>query len=261
MNTVGAASGREQCLRIFFVTVLVLLSSTISYAQKTPESLFAEGNAYYEKGEYSEAITEYQKILDSGYESEGIYYNIGNSFFRMGKTGRAILNYERAKRLMPRDADINANYRFAKAEVKGKNIVEKGLWAWRPLRRYYNNFTVNELTWISEAGYVILIVLLLMVMLLPAQKRRLGLIAGVILLGVLLNSFILWHEAAGFEKDSVVVMPSEDVRFGPFESATKFFTLYEGMTVSVLKCKDGWCKIRRADGKVGWIKSDSVEKI
>ena len=49
--------------------------------------------------------------------------------------------------------------------------------------------------------------------------------------------------------------------FGPFDSATKFFTLHEGMGVTILSSKNGWYKVRRADGKAGWIYEDGVERI
>ncbi|MDI6758019.1 MAG: SH3 domain-containing protein, partial [Endomicrobiia bacterium] len=69
------------------------------------------------------------------------------------------------------------------------------------------------------------------------------------------------YSARAMGKLAVVMADEAESKFGPFDSATKFFTLYEGMSVMVLRCDDEWYKVRRSDGKVGWVRRDTVEII
>jgi hypothetical protein len=52
-----------------------------------PENLLGFANSAYERGQYAEAVSYYQQIIDGGIESGGLHYNLGNAFFRMNKIG------------------------------------------------------------------------------------------------------------------------------------------------------------------------------
>ena len=74
-----------------------------------PDAFMQQGNQYYQKQQYESAIQSYSKVLNEGYESAELYYNLGNAYYREGKLGYAILNYERALKLSPGDDDIQHN--------------------------------------------------------------------------------------------------------------------------------------------------------
>ena len=65
--------------------------------------------SHYSEGKYNEAADLYQQIIETGYESAEVYYNLGNSYYKMSDLPNAILNYERAKLLAPNDEDIAFN--------------------------------------------------------------------------------------------------------------------------------------------------------
>ncbi|MFH1799203.1 MAG: SH3 domain-containing protein [Candidatus Omnitrophota bacterium] len=230
--------------------------------ESVSQDAFASANEYYKKAEYEKAIIEYKKVLDKGYESEPLYYNMGNTYYKIGKLGEAILNYERAECLMPRDADLASNYGFARASIKAGLIPEKkGIWSWRPLNLYVNNFSVNELCRIASGAYV-LVILLFVTAVVRGKSGPRQLVAIVLLIiFALLSAGSVYYKAARIKRAGVAITHDTEVLFGPFDSATKFFTLQEGMCVEILSEKDDWYKIRRVDGKVGWVKKPAVEKI
>ena len=78
-------------------------------APPEPRALFAEANTAYESGDYEMAIATYLDVVDMGVVDEDLYYNLGNAFYKTGQLGPAILYYERARRLAPRNDDINQN--------------------------------------------------------------------------------------------------------------------------------------------------------
>ena len=109
------------------ITAVILCSLCLTFlisgcgTNKTPgdsAAIFGNANELYKKGNYDLAIADYEKILNKGYESGNLYYNIGNCYFKENKLGKAIVNYKRALRLEPRDGDIRSNYKFAFSTVK-----------------------------------------------------------------------------------------------------------------------------------------------
>jgi tetratricopeptide (TPR) repeat protein len=226
------------------------------------DRIFYRGNDAYEKGDYREAIAEYEKVLAAGYESGPLYYDLGNAYFKTGDFARAILNYERAGRLIPRDADLKANYRFASGKIadRGRD-EEKGIGKWRLLRLYAGNFTINELLIMISGIYAFILVLFTAGMYWPGAKKRVFIAILTLFLFGVFNSLVVWHKADGIGKDAIVISGEAESRYGPFDSATAFFKLHGGLKVRVLNDKADWCKIERSDGKVGWVRKSDLEII
>jgi len=76
----------------------------------SPVSAITKNNAdtEYQKGNYQQAIRDYEELLKNGASAE-IYYNLGNAYYRTDNITKAVLNYERARLLSPGDEDINFN--------------------------------------------------------------------------------------------------------------------------------------------------------
>ena len=56
---------------------------------------------------YQKSIMHFERIIDEGGVANGkLFYNLGNSYFRKGDIGRAILNYKRAALYMPNDPNL-----------------------------------------------------------------------------------------------------------------------------------------------------------
>ena len=238
---------------------LIVRSTAVEKA--SPERLFARGNDYYEKNEYNKAIEEYEGIIKQGYSSGPVYYNLADAYFKSGDLGHAILSYTRALYAMPRDADLLSNYKFVKSTIASKVMPSRAIWNWRPLRLYLCGLTVDEITWISVGIYVV--VLLMFLVKVIARSRNPYMLWIIIFLVVCLsgNSVIVWHKSNDIRTGAITVVKSTEALYGPFDTATKFFVLHEGMKVNVVQEKDDWRKVERADGKVGWVKKSDVEMV
>ena len=79
-------------------------------------SLFAEANAQYADGNYTEAAIQYEQIIAEQPAAE-VYYNLGNAYFKQGELAQAILAYERALRLQPSFDDAKHNLLYAQAQI------------------------------------------------------------------------------------------------------------------------------------------------
>ena len=82
-------------------TGLVFLSLLICIAGSTGETLaqdgeksFLKGTKLYEKGEYEEAVTNFHKALEEGYEDQGLLnFSLGNAYLFWNKYERAIPHF------------------------------------------------------------------------------------------------------------------------------------------------------------------------
>ena len=92
--------------------VLLLVVGSVHAAEPppvSPQTTFFHANALYKDGQYTAAASDYEQLRNAGLESGNLYFNLGNAYFKAGQRGKAILNYERAHRLLPSDPDVEAN--------------------------------------------------------------------------------------------------------------------------------------------------------
>ena len=86
---------------------------------KLEDATKAEGDSAYIKDDYTTAIQIYESLLKNG-ESADVYYNLGNSYYKIGEIAKAVLNYERALLMKPGNSDIRANLEVARAKTIDK---------------------------------------------------------------------------------------------------------------------------------------------
>ena len=92
-------------LLAIFTTAAFALSPTDA---PDPDAL-AAANQLYKAGHYAEAAQMYQQLAERGIENSTLFYNLGNAQYQQGNVVQAIINYQHAAQLAPRDADIRAN--------------------------------------------------------------------------------------------------------------------------------------------------------
>ena len=98
----------------------LLVGLPVAGQSKVEQMVFEKANQLYLNGEYSAAREEYQKIINSGFESMELYYNLGNTFYKLGQIPSAILYFEKALILNPKDLDIQFNIDLANRLVVDK---------------------------------------------------------------------------------------------------------------------------------------------
>ncbi len=255
----GSAGGR-------IVAVLILLLSATTHASADEiDALFLKGNDYYQSGEYTLAIAQYDKILDAGFESWETYYNLANAFYKQGDVARAILNYERANRLEPGNDDIGFNLDLARLSAVDR-IQEIPPLFWHVwLRNLLNLFGLDFLALMTIAAYLLAFGILIVRVVIPDLRRRQS-VSAVLVVSTVLLLFLSGVFAFGvYEKESnrpAIVMAQEvDVKSAPGEASTDVFSLHAGARVQVKESSAGWTKIRLADGKIGWVQDSILEMI
>jgi len=116
----------------------------------------AAADNLYLASHYAEAAQIYEQIVAQGSRNSTIYYNLGNSYYQLGDLGRALLNYEEAAALSPRDADIQENLALVTSQVgEIAPILEGGALA-RLTTQSRDWLSLNELALLALASWLLL---------------------------------------------------------------------------------------------------------
>jgi len=225
------------------------------------ERLMHAGNQYYEQGEFDAAIREYEKILAADGTSAALHYNLGCAYFNLKKYGRAILHFEKARQLKPRDADIRHNLKFSKLFLKDRFELPDPM----PLVVWFNNLR-GSLS-LLELRRLELILFSLTIMGFMAYRlvmnqyiaRRILMLVMVTGSLSLLSAGWLWNRALTDENRQAVLLAKEaQVVSAPLNGSSTLFVIHEGTTGEILNATDDWYEIRLPDGKTGWIAHEAV---
>ncbi|MFH1458038.1 MAG: hypothetical protein ABIG31_02590 [Candidatus Omnitrophota bacterium] len=250
-------------LAVFLAGSCALSCISVAQAQENSElrKLFIEANFAYKDSRYEEAAAQYEKILKKGYENGNLYYNLANSYFKKGDLGKTVLYYERAMFFMPYDSDLKSNYDYVRSllnlglpEIPGSRFQ-------RWIDRLFAGVSINGLAYFLSFLYMAAMAILSLNLFLKRFRRFSMPI--LILLGLLFlpAALSLNRKIDTFNNAAVVISKLADVKFEPFETATTFFKLPEGSIVEILGKTGNGYKIKRSDGKLGWISASSVEAI
>lgn len=227
-----------------------------------PQTVFFKANAHYHDGDYEAAVRDYNELVDSGLESGNLYFNLGNAYFKLGNVGKAIVNYERAERLIPADPDLAANLAYARSST-GAEPCDVPFWqrAVFPLR---GRMSTASLGWLVSAFGTVMFAMLIVYRLARLNGRVMFYAASGFAFLTVVGSLSLIAQLVVDEwpRYAVVVGAEETpARFEPAEDGTVHFTLPEGTEVQVTEEREGWLQIARCDGRRGWVPKAALETL
>ena len=240
----------------------VIFHLSFSYAVAQTK---AEADSAYTNGDYQKAIAQYNELLKEG-QSADIYYNLGNSYYRMEEITQAILAYERALLLSPGDADIRFNLQLARTKTVDKIVPQSEFFVVTWYRSLVNQMSVDGWAYVSLVILALAIVLALLYLFAsPIWLRKVGFFGGVLaLLLFLMANLFAWEQKQSLNhRDGAIVIKSAvPVKSTPAANGTDLFILHEGTKVTVTDdTMQDWKEIRMPDGKVGWVETKQIEII
>ncbi len=241
--------------KILVFSILFIGSTSYLFAADVVQ-LFKEANQLYADGKFTEAVKTYEKAAQVKPTAE-IYYNLGNAYFKNKELGKAILNYERARKLDPRDPDIISNLSYANRLIEYK-IEDKRNWYIRKLSELIGYFKYEECWPLFLVSYFVFLVNLLISFI---RKRPLfGKLTTVLFSFVIISALplVLKFAQTGMSDEAVTTVKQAEVRYGPSTLDQIAFRLAEGLKVSVHDHKQDWYRIRLRDGRSGWVPESDI---
>ncbi len=243
----------------------MLLGCSINSNAFDPQNTVKEGNELYKKGMYSQAASKYQQVADSGFVSADLFYNLGNAYYKANDNKKAILYYEKAKLLSPRDKELNHNLALAQSKAVDKinNIPDLFFLEW--IRNMRDQLAVD--TWSAYSiGFFILGLcgLLLYFFTIKINLKKLGFWIGAASIFVSVITLLFASSAYNSQikqRTAIIFVKGVTVKSTPAETGTNLFILHEGTKVKIIDKVDNWQKIKIPDGNQGWVKESDLAKI
>lgn len=253
------AARRSRVLPTLACATLVLVHAAAAFADDRAQR-FESANAAFAAGDFGAAKDTLEAIVTRDGPSPAVLYNLGNACFRAGLIGEAVLSYERALLLAPRDQDVRANLRQVRSAA---GLPEPEASAWT---RLVHLLTTDTWAWLASAALYLACAALLGLRLLragaPAHPAR----GALRWAAAALAAFVVVAAAAcaarlGERDRGVVLGTAPTLRVAPYPSATASGELAPGELVRIERTHQGFNLVRTAAGRSGWLSDDAVARI
>ncbi|HOW24901.1 MAG TPA: SH3 domain-containing protein [Bacteroidales bacterium] len=250
-------------IRLYLIVLLLSIAGIGSAGVN--EELVEKANKDYNAGLYANAIEGYSKVLENGYESVEVYYNLGNACFKSNDLASAILYYEKAKKLRPNDKDVLFNLNVANDRIKDKIETVPVL--------FYKRWWQGVMNWLSTDAWTRFHIASFIVFLVAAAFyfisrtiliRKISFWIGLSMFFVSMTTVgIAWKQDVSNRRvtEAIVFDPSLTVRSSPSENSVDLFVVHEGTKVAITDRLGDWYEIRIANGSTGWIQNTSIRSI
>lgn len=223
--------------------------------------IFQEANTIYRTGDYKKAAELYESLIKQEPRVSVFYYDLANTYVRLGKLSRAILNYEKALLLDPRNGDIRENLRYTRGLLEYR--VED-------TRNWYLKATDVVLRFMTEKEVYVVVLGVLFVFLTG------GILYFLIGHGVFWNPWqqfvfmvLLFATLVAFGKqvqsnvirDAIVMQKECKAHYGPSEHDQVAFKMGEGIKVFVMDRREDWSRVILTNGESGWVRDSDIAEV
>ncbi len=273
--------------RLLLTTVVfgAMIFATGVSADEGVRGLLERAGAQYESGDYAGAVENYRLATAQGANHPDAWYNLGNAYYKAGYLGFAVLSYERALRVDPRHADAKANLEFVTGLLPDQQFVARPGWMMRLLGWYGRNLSLGEASRLTSLFYVLMIMVLVAFIfretdaikrwyrlasyVSPARLLGLNMAQDFLLAAAVAAICVLGSGVAVAHKHSelsarnaaVVVVEEVPVFSGPSADANVQFRIHEGTRVTIRDARPNFVQIELPGDLVGWVASNSAERI
>jgi tetratricopeptide (TPR) repeat protein len=252
-------------MKRFILLCIIAAPFLLRYADASVENaeIYNRANDLYTKKEYHEALELYQELANRGIQNPSLYYNLANTYFKIGNIGYAVLYFERALLLKPFDRDIRSNLDHVKAQLEDKirPLYDEGIF--RLLRKLFSYLTLKITAYLEIILFTFLIFLLLSFLFLPHSRHRLKnplVVVGILYMAILIGMIAQSSHEKRYPK-GVILQKVLEVKSSPLAESETLFTLHEGTKFKLIEQRGEWIRFSTQDGRQGWILQDSAELI
>lgn len=236
----------------------------ISMFANTQQTI-AVANEAYNQGLYDSALNTYHQVIDQGLESGELYYNIGNAYYKNNDVASAILYYEKARKLLPNDENIEYNLSIANSMIVDKieNVPELFYKEWWNF--FYNFMGADAWAIFALISFALLVFTIgSFIISNKRSHRKISFyISGIFFLVTVTTSTLAYQKYYyNIEhKEAIVFDLSITVKSSPTQNAVDLFVIHEGTKVRIIDKIDNWVEIRIKNGSVGWLPEKSIKEI
>ena len=241
------------------VIALVFLATFVM----ADDAIIDEAAEAYKAGNYALSIELYERF-EPEERSAALWYNLGNAYYKSGEFARSILQYERALKMTPNDADLKHNLEVANLLVIDRVEPRPEFFLitwWKSLAsRASADLWTRVFLFSLWLGIGCLLVFALSITSLNKPLFFSGSLL-ILIAAMLIALGITRHNIETNDSEAILMTPSVSVKSAPLNTGTDLFIIHEGLKVRILDDESDWVRIQLADGKEGWIRNEALEMI
>jgi len=249
------------------VMIISILATCFMVAESRDlQDLLQTGNLYYLDGKYEMAVQSYQSIIDSGYASAELYYNLGNAYYKSHDITMALVNYERARILNPNDPEINHNLEIAREFVVDRIEVLPEFFLRRAYVDFVKIFDADIWALVSVITFGLALGLFLAYFFLNQLFiRKMSFWTGILFILFSASTFLFALQQNNLvtkHHQAIILTPSVTIKSSPDDdSGTDLFLLHEGTKVTISDELGDWREVILSDGNSGWLKETDLIRL
>ena len=212
---------------------------------------------------YRDAAAGFNALVEAGLDNVALEYNLGNTHFRLGQLGHAIVRYRRAQRLDPNHKNLLSNLEYSRRQVEPYIQPSGQTRLLHDLLFLHYSTSLRQRFWaaalLSVGGWLLLIVRLWQ------PKRPLLMVGGLaVLLGLSFGASAFWQINDQTRHPAAVIVDNEFIlRLGRGQGSDAALKqpLGPGVELRILQQRGDWVEVRLTNDQTGWLPADAVERI
>ena len=216
----------------------------------------------YDSKNFKISIHHYQKLINEGYKSYQLYFNLGNSYYRNNELGKAIYYYELASKSNPADDDIKINLAIAASKTIDKVNSKENFFITAIKTNILLSF--STFTWsIFTISFISLASILFFIFINSNNIliKRISFIGTCFCFILFTLSYFLGYTSLKSKSENkFAIITSKEIKIlnEPTISGISKFNLHEGTKIRIVENKGEWILIKLDNGNEGWIKTTDV---
>lgn len=255
--------------RIIFAFIAILYTLA-SQAQ----SLAIQADSAYNQQDYNTAVRLYHQAMNNEGVSPQLYYNLGNTYYRLGKLGRSVLYYRRALNLDPSFSEARDNLAFVNTQILDKPEDDSSFLG-NLHRSILEKLSPNAWAWTAFALFAITLILAaLYVFSSSIALRKIGFFGGFVFLVIFIYALVIAHQSSSGAFNTsyaVIITPTSNLSTSPGgqNENSKIIPLHEGTVVEITDSivlpgetsSPLWYNVKINNSTSAWARSADLERI
>ena len=217
-----------------------------------------EAKTAYDAGQFRHALDYYASKIDPRSVSPALLYNMGNCFYQLGDYPRALVCYERAHYLQPRDSDITGNLELTRRKLllPPKYRVESPADFMLAARDFLR---VDEWLVACACGLALVLIALGMFFQRHSNLWQWPFYAGIVVVMICSAALIAKVSADDPAREAVVIVRNTPLYSLPSaESGRVEQYLKPGTEVSIEENRMDWVRVRLENNDEGWVRGANL---
>jgi hypothetical protein len=254
--------------------ILILMVLAIAFGAQAITTVERADSAYNAK-DFGMALRLYKDAANKQGVSSDLYYNIGNTYYRLGELGNSILYYERALKLDPSNQEAAINLKYVDGKILDKP-EDDSTFLMNVHQSIVSHFSPDGWAWVAFVVFLITIgAVALYLFGNSINARKVGFFgAGILVFAMAYTIYIAWETANGAQSHdtAVVIAPSTNLTSTPSTprtSADKVVPIHEGTRLQIIDSiatpqdpmTSTWYNVKINNTTRAWVSGADIEKI